>query len=181
MILRPQNETDSDAVAALLARAFGPGHPARAVWNLRLTHPVEGLALVCELADRLVGSLRFWQISLAGQPQLLLGPLAVEPDLQGAGIGQSLVKQGLGIASQSGYQAVLVSGEAHYYGHFDFVPAPANLRWPGPIEAGRLQIKELKPGYLASLPKGPLAILPDPEPAPKLEVGFLTSAQSARS
>lgn len=167
--LREQQETDTDGVAMLMAATFGDEAGARSVWRLRQNPPVKGLCLIAEDGGKLVGSLRFWFISLAGRRELLLGPLAVLPELQGKGVGQKLVWQGLGIATRSGCGLCLVSGEPDYYPRFGFVPALTNqLIWPGPVDAKRLQFKELQTGGLSRLPRGPIAVLHDPDPMPTL-------------
>lgn len=169
VFVREQTEADASGVASLMDAAFGPGASARSVWRLRRHPPIGGLCLVAEDDGVLVGSLRFWFISLAGRRELLLGPLAVLPNLQGKGVGQALVWQGLGIATQSKCGICLVSGEPDYYPRFGFVPAaPGQLVWPGPVDAKRLQLKELQTGAIASLPAGPIAVLHDPDPAPTL-------------
>ena len=168
--LREQTEADASGIAALMEAAFGPTASARSVWRLRQNAPVKGLSLVAEDNGVLVGSLRFWFITLAGRRELLLGPLAVRPDLQGKGVGQALVWQGLGIATQSGCGLCLVSGEPDYYPRFGFVPAGAGqLIWPGPVDEKRLQFKELQSGAIARLPSGPIAVLHDPQTAPTLQ------------
>jgi predicted N-acetyltransferase YhbS len=81
---------------------------------------------------------------------VLLGPLVVEPALQGQGIGKALVARGLAEAARSGYGLCLVSGDPGYYRPFGFVPAdPLGLRLPGAVTAGHFQVQELVPGWLA--------------------------------
>ncbi len=104
-----------------------------------------GLCLVAEEAGELVGSLRFWQVRIFDRPHLLLGPLAVRPDLRGKGYGKALVRQGLGIASQGIWGLCVISGEPDYYPRFDFQPVPpGQLIWPGFLEPERLQIKGIE-------------------------------------
>ena len=101
----------------------------------------------------MLASLRFWEVQLEQQVVLLLGPLAVQPDLRGQGYGQQIVKEGLARAVAMGkWPLVLVSGEPEYYPKFGFVPAaPYQIKWPGFIEPERLQFLELQQGALAAL------------------------------
>jgi predicted N-acetyltransferase YhbS len=101
----------------------------------------------------MLASLRFWEVLLEKQTVLLLGPLAVQPDLRGQGYGQQIVTEGLSRAAAMGnWPLVLVSGEPDYYPKFGFVPAkPFQLEWPGLIEPERLQFLELRHGALAAL------------------------------
>ena len=165
MELREQKPDDLPGIEQLMQAAFGAGRAERTVWRLRPGQPVPGLCLVAEEAGELVGSLRFWQVRIFDRPHLLLGPLAVRPDLRGKGYGKALVRQGLGIASQGIWGLCVISGEPDYYPRFDFQPVPpGQLIWPGFLEPERLQIRELKAGALAGMPAGPAAILPDPGP-----------------
>ena len=110
-----------------------------------------------------VGSLRFWEVMLGAQVILLLGPLAVRPELRGRGYGRALIGEALRRAGDGDWPLVLVSGEVDYYPRFGFVPAtPYGLDWPGFVEPERLQLYELKAGALAALPAGPLAVRPLP-------------------
>ena len=79
MDIRIQKEADKERVETLVSLSFSDQHPSRAVWKLRPGEPVSDLCLVASDYRNIVGSLRFWEINVAGRPQLLLGPLAVLP------------------------------------------------------------------------------------------------------
>ena len=94
--------------------------------------PIADLCLVLRESGTMLASLRFWEVQLEQQAVLLLGPLAVQPDLRGQGFGQQIVKEGLARAeAMSKWPLVLVSGEPEYYPKFGFVSAaPYQLNWP---------------------------------------------------
>ena len=148
-----QTAADDAAIESLMGSAFGPARYNRSVWLLRSGPPIADLCLVLRVSGTIMASLRFWEVQLAKQAVLLLGPLAVQPDLRGQGYGQQIVKEGLARAkAMSKWPLVLVSGEPEYYPEFGFVPAaPYQLDWPGFIEPERLQFLELREGALATL------------------------------
>lgn len=146
-----QRQQDAVLLDPLLDRTFGAGRQVKTVYRLR-----EGVADVARLrfvaidqAGSLLASIRFWPVTLAAGPALLLGPLAVEPALQGRGLGKALVHHGLKQAGQEGYGLCFVVGEPAYYGPYGFVNAPAlGLALPGPVEPHRFQALALRPGAL---------------------------------
>ena len=148
-----QTSADDSAIEKLMDEAFGPARHSRSVWLLRSGPPIADLCLVLRESGITLASLRFWEVQLEQQAVLLLGPLAVQPDLRGQGYGQRIVEEGLARARAMGeWPLVLVSGEPEYYPKFGFVPAtPYQLDWPGFIERERLQFLELKQGALAAL------------------------------
>ena len=148
-----QTASDEAAIEMLMEGAFGAARHNRSVWMLRLTPPVADLSLVLRDGGAIMASLRFWEVQLGSQIVLLLGPLAVQPELRGRGYGRIIVADGLARARAIyKWPLVLVSGEPEYYPKFGFEPAlPYQLDWPGFIEPERLQILELQAGALASL------------------------------
>ena len=151
--LSKQTVADNAEIETLMGRAFGPARYNRSVWLLRSGPPIADLSIVLRESGSMLASLRFWEVQLERRAVLLLGPLAVQPDLRGQGYGQKIVREGLTRARSIGkWPLVLVSGEPEYYPKFGFVPAtPYQLVWPGYVEPERLQLLELHPGALAAL------------------------------
>ncbi|MDH5748773.1 MAG: N-acetyltransferase, partial [Rhodospirillales bacterium] len=87
---------------------------------------------------------RYWPINIgkAMTPALLLGPLAVDPDLHGAGIGAGLITLSLAIAGEKGHMIVLLVGDMDYYGRFGFTPAAPKGITMG-TDTNRLLVLEL--------------------------------------
>ena len=162
MDIRIQSDLDNARVDTLVSLAFPDQHKDRAVWKLRPGPPVADLCLVASDYRNLVGSLRFWEILVAGQPQLLLGPLAVQPDMQGKGFGRALVSDGLRRAEQMRrWSFVILSGDPEYYQRFGFTEAEdKRFLWPGPLAPNKLLFRPLKyKKNTIDLP-GPMALLP---------------------
>ena len=118
--------------------------------------------MVASQNNKVCGSLRFWEIMVCGRCQLLLGPLAIQPDLRGKGFGRALVIDGLRRAQQHDkWDFVLVSGDPDYYPRFGFIHAEdGQFIWPGVLLPNVLQIRSLHKVGLDNLPVGPMAVLP---------------------
>lgn len=150
---RVLREAASHALArdCLLDRCFGPGRFLKTSEALRHgRRPAAGLAFVLVEDDRLIGTLRFWNIAAGtAGPALLLGPLAVLPERQGLGLGALLMRHGLAQARRLGHAAVLLVGDAPYYARFGFGPElTQGLTLPGPVDRRRFLGLELLPGAL---------------------------------
>ena len=147
------NEQTADVFAreALLDRAFGPGRFRKSSEKIRSGRlPSEGLALVARDGDRLVGSVRLWEAAADRTPLLLLGPLAVDDDCRGAGIGAALMRLAIDRARTLGHGAVVLVGDEPYYRRFGFSTRGMDkLAMPGPFERNRFLGLELVPGTLA--------------------------------
>jgi predicted N-acetyltransferase YhbS len=150
--LRQERPSDIKAREALLDQAFGDTRARKTSQRLRDGRlPAEGLSLIATDGRRVVGTARLWSVTCAsGQPALLLGPVAVAADCRNLGIGAALVRRALRDARRLGHAAVILVGDAPYYGRFGFCgEAAAKLKLPGPFERHRLLALELVPQALA--------------------------------
>ena len=147
--IRQERIADISAREALLDASFGKGRDLKASARLRAGR-VPVLSYVATEAGRLVGSVRLWDVSAGREPPaLLLGPLAVDPAYRGRGIGAALVQHSLHEAERQGHAAVLLVGDAPYYGRFGFTcEKTGGLRMRGPYEQHRLLGLEFTPGAL---------------------------------
>jgi len=146
--IRPETPELDDAIEQLADRAFGPGRQVKTSYRLREgTSPIAGLCLVALLDQRLVGTIRFSPITVGGVACLLLGPLAVEPDLKGKGCGLALMREGLSRAYGKGYSRVILVGDLPYYARAGFSRVPeGRIMLPGPVDPERLLWLELRHG-----------------------------------
>jgi predicted N-acetyltransferase YhbS len=159
--------SDAAQIDSLLDRAFGYDRTQRTVYRLR-----EGLPALPELSfvarhtdGGLLASIQYWPVLIERTPAILLGPLAVEPALQGQGYGKALVRHSLSEAKRLGHRLCVVVGAPDYYAPFGFVPAtPAGLLLPGPVELPRFQVLELQAGALEGV--AGLIGRPSPEAEP---------------
>ena len=148
--IRGERASDVAAREALLDASFGDDRYLRTCQRLRDGQtPAEGLALSALSQGRLIGTVRLWRVSAGGVPALVLGPLAVEASCRKLGIGAALVRRALAAAKARGHGAVLLLGDAPYYGRFGFsARKTGELRLPGPFEPDRLLALELREGAL---------------------------------
>ncbi|RJT39000.1 N-acetyltransferase [Mesorhizobium waimense] len=152
-VMVAETAADEAAREALLDRAMGPKRRKKSSEKLRRgRRPSEGLAFVVrDASGAVVGTVRLWDVRLGegGPAALLLGPLAVDPALKNAGIGSALMRHAVAEAGRLGHGAILLVGDAPYYGRFGFSAAKTGaLAMPGPYERHRLLALELTDGAL---------------------------------
>jgi predicted N-acetyltransferase YhbS len=143
---------DVDAREALLDACFGEERFRKTCERLREGRlPADGLALVAEMDGRIVATVRLWHVAAGpGRPALMLGPIAVDPALQGLGLGTKLMRVAIGRAKALGHRAILLVGDAPYYARFGFSTEATQALWlPGPYERARFLGLELAPGALS--------------------------------
>jgi predicted N-acetyltransferase YhbS len=149
--IRQERAADVAAREALLDQAFGETRHRKSSERLRERRlPAEGLAFIATDRHRVVGTARLWDVTCGvGESALLLGPVAVASDCRGRGIGAALVEHAVAEARRLGHRAVILVGDAPYYGRFGFSAEKTGALWmPGPYERHRLLALELAPGAL---------------------------------
>lgn len=149
--IRDEKFTDVGARDALLDACFGDARFLKASERIREGRlPADGLSRVAALDGRLLGTVRLWNVDAGDRPALLLGPLAVDPSLQGFGIGTALMKDALERATAFGHGAILLVGDEAYYARFGFsVAARGGLNLVGDYDPTRFLGLALRPGSLA--------------------------------
>lgn len=149
--IRRELARDAAAREALLDLGYGGTRFTKVSQRLREGRlPAAGLALVACERGQVVGTVRLWDISAGpALPALLLGPLTVHPDHRQRGIGSALIRHALNDARRLGHRAVLLVGDAPYYGRFGFSSAKTAALWlPSRYEPSRFLAIELEPGAL---------------------------------
>lgn len=155
--IRAERPEDAPLVDALTAQSFGPGRYAKSAYRLREGVEAEpGLSFVAVEDGILRGSVRFWAVTVGKEPSLLLGPLAVQSDQRGRGIGIALMQKGLEEAKKKGHKSVILVGDAPYYGRVGFQPVKSGrIKFPGPVDQSRILGIGLADGALDTL-EGPV-------------------------
>lgn len=157
ILIRQEMAGDIAAREALLDRAMGANRTRKSSEKLRRGRlSAEGLALsAIDGSGRLVGTVRLWHVTASraqGRSLLLLGPLAVDTDVKGAGIGSLLMRHAIAASSKLGHDAILLVGDAPYYGRFGFsADLTQDIAMPGPFERSRFQALELSDNALSGV------------------------------
>lgn len=151
--IRVESPDDDARIEALNAESFGPGRFAKSAYRLREgVRPVAGLSFVAVENGILRGSVRFWPIRVGGHEELLLGPLAVEGNQRGRGIGIGLMQAGIAAAQKGPWRGILLVGDEPYYAKVGFSRLPpGRVKFPGPVDQDRILGLSLKAGELLNL------------------------------
>lgn len=143
------------AIESLVDTAFGPARKTRTVYQFRDgIPPATSLCYVALSNDGdMLGSIRFWPVLMPdGRQGVMLGPLAVLPNLRGQGIGKALVAHGIAGTRAAGYGGVLIVGDRGYYAPFGFREEKvANLELPGSVTPLTFMGLEFEEGSLSGL------------------------------
>lgn len=153
MVERPQ---DAAPVEKLNDVAFGSDRYGKTVYRLRDGVAPEARLCFVALGEKgekgeLLASLRFWPIAIGEtkSPAVLLGPLAVQPELRGMGYGKALMRHGIEQARLQGHKMIVLVGDPEYYNPFGFTREQAlALKLPGPVEERRFLALGLTPDAL---------------------------------
>jgi len=153
--IRAERASDDAAIERLVDSGFGPGRFAKTAYRLREgVAPDSRLSFVAEDREThtLLGAVRFWPVIVGRSRALLLGPLAVDPNLRGRGIGIALMQRGIEEAAALGYEIVILVGDEPYYAKVGFTKLkPGQVRFPGPVDGDRVLGLALKEGALETL------------------------------
>ena len=152
LIIAQESKDDIPHIDALVEDAFGAARKTRTVYRFRDgIDPLSELGFVAKMDDQVVGSIRFWPVTLPdGTMVPMLGPLAVRPELRGKGAGRALVRRGMEAAEALGMAAVIIVGDPGYYAAFGFSVEPVhNLALPGSVTPLVFMGQEFIPGTLA--------------------------------
>lgn len=137
--LSTEQAADWWEVEALFDLCFAPGRTALSSYRLREdVEPVAELCLVARDAEGVLsGAIRHWPVRIGDAASLLLGPVAVHPTRQGEGVAAMLVGQCIDRARETGWQRILLVGDAPYYRRYGFERLD-HVRMPPPTNPERV-------------------------------------------
>jgi len=144
----PIARIDADAVEALLDHAFGADRFGRTAYRLRAgTSAMPELSFAAIEDGALIGSIQCWPVRIDDAPAIMVGPVAVEPLLQRAGIGRTLMQAMLDVWEAGDWPGLMMIGDPEYYGRFFGFSANDTAGWiiDGPVDRHRL-LARIRPG-----------------------------------
>lgn len=149
--LTAEKPEHADAIEHVLARAFGPGRFAKTSERVRergaVAEPTLTRVALNDDGD-VVGVCRIWRVE-AGAPVYFLGPLAVDPSQQSAGLGIALVRDAVAACRASGGNGIILVGAEPFFRPAGFTAVPKDrLSMPGPVDPARFLWLALRPGGL---------------------------------
>lgn len=129
MNIRQEIENDFEEVYVLIKEAFetaehADGTEQDLVVALRKGDSfIPELSLVVEIDGQLVGHILFSKAKVGSSTVLALAPLTVKSAFQRRGVGSELINEAHKIASQLGFEYIIVLGSERYYPKFGYLPA----------------------------------------------------------
>lgn len=130
VLTRPERPSDAPVIRRIIERAFAAaahsdGTEHEVVRRLRAADALT-VSLVAELDGQVRGHVAASPIIVAGRISTWhgLGPVAVEPIVQGMGLGSSLVRECLSALRAAGSKGCVVLGDPAFYARFGFRQEP---------------------------------------------------------
>ncbi len=120
--IKNEQPKDIDQVRAILQAAFPTDAESKLVDALR-TNGKAIISLVAVNEDDVLGHILFSPVTTSPQSTakgIGLAPVAVRPDMQAQGIGSELIRQGLRLSKELGFDYCVVLGNPKYYERFGF-------------------------------------------------------------
>ena len=138
-----ESPQDAIAIERLYEDAIGAVRFTRAAHFLRGQTPHRPeLSFVAKMDGHIRASVRLTDILVGDAPLMLLGPLVVEPVYKGQGLGRLMMQTAIAAADAHQVPAILLVGDAPYYGRFGFEHVPENhIFMPAPTDPNRILIR----------------------------------------
>lgn len=144
--LLPLSDIEPQAVEDLLDAAFGTDRFGRTAYRIRQgMDAVPALSFAAVEDGALIGTIQCWPVAHRAEdgtatPLVMVGPVAVRPDIQRGGHGRALMAHMLEAAETGADGALMMIGDPEYYGRFFGFTADSTGAWdlPGPFEQHRL-------------------------------------------
>jgi putative acetyltransferase len=123
--IRNEETKDIDQVREIVRAAFATAAESKLVDALRANGKAI-ISLVAVHGDQVLGHVLFSPVSTAPPSEangIGLAPVTVHQDVQSQGIGSELIREGLRLAKELGFDYCVVLGDPKYYSRFGFEKA----------------------------------------------------------
>jgi len=130
LIIRPEEPKDYREAELITMRSFWNIHAPGCTEHLMIRVIRESrdylpqFSRVAELDGRIVGAVYYtkaWVVDGDKKREFVtFGPLAVEPTMQGNGIGGALMRETIQLVKEAGIDGIIIAGEPNYYPRFGF-------------------------------------------------------------
>ena len=159
VIVRKELEEDHKTVELLVEEAFKDAEYSDHMEHVLVSklrkgeNFIDGLSLVAEREGEIVGHILLTKANIENETEkyetLALAPVSVLPKYQGIGIGGELIREGMRMAKELGYDSIIVLGHDKYYPKFGFIPASKyGIKAPFDVPDESFMAKELSDGNL---------------------------------
>ncbi|WP_350140273.1 GNAT family N-acetyltransferase [Parasphingopyxis sp.] len=146
--LVPLAVIDAAQIVTLLDAAFGADRHQRTAYKVRVgTEWLPEYSVAVTDGSHLLGTAQGWPVAVideAGErsPLIMVGPVAVIPEMQGTGIGKQMTHAICDALDLHGESGVMIGDPEYYERFFGFRSGPAS-GWslPGPVEARRVLLR----------------------------------------
>ena len=93
--------------------------------------------LICQ--NKLIGSVRFWNILVNNKKSLLLGPIVMHRDYRGQGFGKRLLEDSILNCKNLGHNLIILVGDLSYYSKVGFKRiGQRKILFEGPVNYERV-------------------------------------------
>ena len=130
IVIRNEVDSDVDAISEITTAAF-ENHPYSKQTEQFIIKALRDagaltISLVAEAGKKVVGHIAFSPVTISDGSLgwYGLGPVSVLPELQGQGIGKSLIHEGLSLLKALGAKGCVLVGDPGYYERFGFRSLP---------------------------------------------------------
>jgi len=151
--IRLREPRDDQAIAAVVAAAFGGRNEVALIDALRRDGDMISECVALDDGGAVVGHVAFSRLDITSAAHKLrasaLAPLAVAPDRQNQGVGETLTRHAIGRLRDRGHDLIVVQGHPAYYTRFGFSNVLAKLL-DAPYSGDSFMALELAPGTLGS-------------------------------
>jgi putative acetyltransferase len=129
--IRNEEQKDIDQVREIVRAAFPTDSESKLVDAIRANGKAT-ISLVAVHGNEVLGHILFSPVSTTPPSEakgIGLAPVAVQPDAQSRGIGSKLIREGLRMGKELGFDYCVVLGDPKYYQRFGFERAsPFGIR-----------------------------------------------------